>query len=70
MKNPNEHFEAALLDACKENLREGVWVQPYVFATLDVMWNGETYVSEDGTPLYHEIPASKCKTGNPFVVSI
>ena len=67
----NKNFETALLDACKEHLREGLqsMVKLYVFATLDEMWNGETYVSEGGTPLYHEIPARQTKTGNPYVVS-
>jgi len=41
----------------------------YINATLDEMWDGETYRDQDGDAFYHEIGNQYTYHGKPVVIS-
>jgi len=65
----NTEFETALAQSVRDNLRKEFDADMYINATLDEMWDGETYRDQDGDAFYHEIGNQYTHHGKPVVVS-
>jgi hypothetical protein len=65
----NPEFEAALAQSVRDNLRKELDADRYINATLNEMWNGETYRDQDGDVCYHEIGKQFTHHGRPVVIS-
>ena len=66
--NNNKQFESLLLAECIRYVK--ISPESYCRVTLDSMWNGETYSDNDGNDYYHEIRATRTKSGAPCVVTL
>lgn len=64
----NTEFEQHLKTICQRFLKETESVDDYVESTLNEMWDGETYVDNDGDQFQHEIPAHMTNTGRAEMV--
>ena len=60
----NKQFEAAVTEACKENLKPELDATHYASVSLDEMWDGEGYGD-----MHFEIRGNHTISGNPVTVS-